>query len=320
MRWMALILALQSKQPPLLRWLEAFALLGIALTIRLTLGNFYGGIPALAFYPVLLIVVVLCGWKEATAVLILLFTMAWYLFVPPGMYLQPVGWMLVGGLTIATIEALKGLARQLTAANERQRLLFRELQHRVANTLHLALGTLEIAEKRIDTNPAEARRILREQIARISSSAQVHRRLNDPSLFRKGLKPILSDALTAIIDTRSVRLNVDVDKSELSYGQMSAITMLVIEIANNAQKHVYGRRLGAELFVAVRALPHNRAVLSVKDDGPGWSPTDTSKSDGTLGLGILQDLTDQLHGTLTISAKNGTEVSVAFPTRKANQP
>ena len=320
MRWAAQIIGLQSKQPPPLRWLIALALAGIALAMRLTLGSFYGGIPSLAFYPVLLIVAVLCGWKEATAVLVLLFTVALYLFVPPRMYLQPVGWLFVGGLTIATIEALRTLAQQLSAANHRQRLLFRELQHRVANTLHLALGTLELAEMRIDTNPAEAKRIIREQITRISSSAQVHRRLNDPSLFRKGLTPILYDALIAIIDIRSVRLTVDVDKFDLSYGQMSTITMLVIEIAHNAEKHVYGRQLGAELLVTVRALPHNRAVLSVKDDGPGWSPTDAGENNETLGIGILQDLADQIRGDLAIYADNGTEISVVFPIEKANQP
>jgi hypothetical protein len=86
---------------------------------------------------VLLIVALVFGWKKATAVLVLSVVVGLYLFRPPGMYLQPVGWLLVGGLTIAIIGALKSLAKQLALANERQRLLFRELQHRIANTLHL---------------------------------------------------------------------------------------------------------------------------------------------------------------------------------------
>jgi two-component sensor histidine kinase len=318
MWWASQIIALQSRLSPLRRWLVALTLFGIALAVRLAVGTLYGGMPSLAFYPVLLIVAVICGWKEATAVLIMSATVAMYLFLPPGMYLQPVGWILVGGLTIATIDALKTLARQLAIANERQRLLFRELQHRVANTLHSVVGTLELAERRIETNPAEAKRILREQVARVLSSAEVHRRLNDPSLFAKGLKPILYDAVTAIIDPRSVRLSVDVDPLGLSYDQMTAITMIVIEMANNAQKHVFGRHLGTELMIAVRGLPQNGAVLSVKDDGPGWSPTDAGQNDGTLGLGILQDWADQLRGKLTISVNNGTQISLVFPISKAH--
>ena len=51
--------------------------------------------------------------------------------------------------------------------------------------------------------------------------------------------------------------------------------MLVIEIANDAQKHVFERNLGA-FPVSLRALPDGHVVLSVKDEsGPGWSPTNS---------------------------------------------
>ena len=85
-------------------------------------------------------------------------------------------------------------------ANERQRVLFLELQHRVANTLQSVSGTLEIARRRIDTEPAEAKRILEDAVSRILASADVHRRLNDPTLFEQGLLSILRDAVPTVID------------------------------------------------------------------------------------------------------------------------
>ncbi len=45
---------------------------------------------------------------------------------------------------------------------------------------------------------------------------------------------------------------------------------------------------------------------------------DGGQKDGTLGLGILQNLVDQRRGKLTIRAEKGTQVSVVFPTRNAN--
>jgi len=319
MWWSPRIEALQSKQPAALRWLETFALFGIALAVRLSVGQFYGGMPSLTFYPVLLIVALVFGWKEATAVLVLSVAVGLYLFLPPGMYLQPVGWLIVGGMTVVIIGALKSLSQQLALANERQRVLFRELQHRIANTLHSVLGTLEIAERRIDTAPAEAKSILREQMRRISASARVHRRLNDPSLFGRGLKPILYDAVAAIIDTKSIQINIDVEDVGLSFDQMSTITMIVIEIANNAQKHVYERGLGMRFWISVTAVPQNRAILCVKDNGPGWSSHNTAHDDRAQGLTILQDLAEQLHGTLTINAGSGTEITVVFPAMAAGR-
>jgi two-component system, sensor histidine kinase PdtaS len=313
MQWLMPIMSWQSKQPATIRWLEALALFGVALAARYSLGIFYGGLPALTFYPVLLAVTAMTGWKEALAVLILSVIAGVCLFLPAGMWLQPVGWLVVGGFTIATVDGLKRLAHELSLANERQRVLFQELQHRVANTLQSVSGTLEIARRRIDPEPAEAKRILEDAVRRISASADVHRRLNDPTLFEQGLLSILRDAVPTVIDGHSTDLGFDIAPLKLSSDQMSVITMLVIEAANNAQKHVFERRLGRHFLVSLRTLSENRAMLSVSDDGPGLSSKGNQSVERTLGLSILQSLADQLHGTLSVKSEKGTEVGVVFP-------
>src|SRR5260370_31764905 len=137
----ARILRLRWRQPTLIRWLEAAALFGIALTIRFSLGPLHGAIPFLSFYPAILVAAVLLGWKEAIFVLVLSLSAGWYFFLPPGMLLLPAGRAFVGALSIAIVIALKALARQLAEANERQTLLFQELQPQVANTLQPTFGS-----------------------------------------------------------------------------------------------------------------------------------------------------------------------------------
>jgi two-component sensor histidine kinase len=202
--------------------------------------------------------------------------------------------------------------RQSTEANERQRVLFQELQHRVANTLHSMAGTLEIARSKIDSAPAEAGRILDRAMRRIALLSDMHRCLNNPTLFDKGFGSILNDAVATAIDPHSTYISFQVDELDLSFDQMSVITMIVIEVANNAQKHVFGRNLGEHFLVLFRAVSDTCAALSIKDDGPGWSPDDTVYA-GRLGLTILEGLADQLHGTLHITSEKGTETSVVFP-------
>ena len=116
-----------------------------------------------------------------------------------------------------------------------------------------------------------------------------------------------------MIDSHSTGLVLDIAPLRLSSDQMSVITMLVIEVANNAQKHVFERNRGWHFQVSLRALSESRAIISVRDDGPGWSPKGTQSVERTLGLSILQSLADQLHGTLSIKSETGTEVSVVFP-------
>ena len=315
----------------MIRWLAALALFGLALGIRFSVGILYGAIPALAFYPMILIVSVLFGWMEAVAVLGLSAIAGLFLFLPPGLRLQPIGWLLVGGMTIAIIDALKALAVGMAEANERQRLLFQELQHRVANTLQATVGRLDIVRRRMTSNPTDAGRMLDESIRHMILSANVHRRLNDPTLFEQGLESILRDAVATAIDAHSTNIGFEIEPIQLSFDQMSVITMLVIEIANNTQRHAFERNLGWHFLVSLRPLPDDlrislkilpggRAELSVKAKGPGLSQTNGGETGQNLDQTILRGLVDQLGGHLRVEGENASAVSVVFPIRSQSQP
>jgi two-component sensor histidine kinase len=280
-------------------------------------GSASRAIPFLSFYPAILVAAVLLGWKEAIFVLVLSLSAGWYFFLPRGMMLLPAGWAFVGALNIAIIIALKALAQQLAEANERQRLLFQELQHRVANTLQATVGKLESVRRTIGSRPAEAANMLEEAIGRMSASAEMHRRLHDPAVFDNGLESMLQEVVGAVIDQASVTVNLKVEELDLSLDQKSVIAMLVMEAAHNSAKHVFQRDLGSRFEVALQALPGHRAILRVNDDGPGAADAgDERPSQQNLGMRILQGLADQIHGTLAAELDRGGKVMVDFPVRR----
>jgi len=311
----ARLLGWRCRQPTLIRWLEAFVLFGVAFAVRFSVGPLHGATRFLTFYPAILVAAVLLGWKEATFVLALSLSAGWYFFLPPGMSLLPAGWAFVGGLNIAIIIALKALAQELAEANERQRLLFQELQHRVANTLQSTVGRLETVRRRMSSSPAEAANVLDETIQQMSASAYMHRRLHDTTLFNQPLEAMLREVVATVIDQSAISLKFDIEEVNLSLDQKSVIAMLVMEVANTSAKHVFERNLGSRFEVALLALPGHRAVLKVRDDGPGTTDcSDVASSKQKLGMRILQGLADQLHGTLTTELDQGREVMVDFPT------
>ena len=314
MLWITRILAGRWHQPTPIRWLEAAALFGVALAIRFALGSFDEAARFLTFYPAILVAAVLLGWKEAMFVLVLSLGAGWYFFLPRGMSLLPAGWAFVGALNIAIITVLKSLAERLVEANERQRLLFEELQHRIANTLQIAAGKLESIRRTLNSSPSECAYMMDEAIRRFSAASEMHRRLHDPALFNIGLEAMLREVVTTVIDQPLVVLDLQVEELDLSLDQKSVIAMLVMEVANNSAKHVFSRNLGSRLEVALLALPGNRAILRIKDDGPGTKRRDADQTKQTLGLRILQGLVDQLHGTLVTELDQGGKVTVNFPT------
>src|SRR6478672_2377550 len=223
------MLAWRSSQPALIRWLAASALFGVALAARFWLGTLHGAVPFLTFYPAMFVAALVLGWQEAAFVLVMSLSAGLYFFLPSGVLLLPAGYAFVGALNIAIIIALKALAQELAEANERQKLLFQELQHRVANTLQSAIGKLGTIRRRMESNPTEAINMLDEAIERMTVSADIHRRLNDLSLFDQGLEPLLRDVVATVIDDPSVTLKFNVEELDLTLDQTSVIAMLVIE-------------------------------------------------------------------------------------------
>jgi two-component sensor histidine kinase len=308
------ILGWRSRQTPLLRWGGAIFLFLVALSARSALGSFHGGNSTLTIYPTILLASVLLGWKEALLLLGLLVAAGEYLCLSTSNHLLPIGWLFVGGLNIAVVAALSALAEELAAANRRQRVLFREAQHRVANSLQAVVGTLEVAGRRMMSSPAEAAKLMQEAAQRFATSADVHRRLHDLTLFQRSLRSFLQDAVSTVIDRYTVSSTFDVEELDLTFEQKGIIAMLVIEAANNSQKHVFQHRRGSSFSVSLKALPDRRAMLTIRDDGPGLAQSlYTTPKDQRLGFQLIRDLAIELGGTFAVTSRNGTGIIVEFP-------
>lgn len=307
------ILAWRSRQPASLRWALTAALFGVALLVRIVLGPLHGANPALSFYPGIILAATFLGWREATALLIMATCVGTWLFLPPTLYLLPVTWMIVGGLNILIIAVLKNVAQQLLVANDQQRVLFAELQHRMANTLQSTVGSIELAKRHIDAAPSCAAAELDEASRRVWAAADVHRRLNDPALVRTELKTILHDAVTGVIDPERIKLEIDIDQPDLTLDQMSTITMIIIECAQNAQKRVFQTGLGSALAVSLKTPQSDRGLLVIRDDGPGIAATQSTGGETTLGQKLLQRMAASLGATVSVTPGSGTEIVIAFP-------
>jgi two-component sensor histidine kinase len=143
----------------------------------------------------------------------------------------------------------------------------------------------------------------------------MHHQLHDPILFEKGLESMLREVVATVIDQSSVSLNLNVEELDLSLDQKSVIAMLVMEVANNSAKHAFRENRGSLFQVSLLALPGYRAMLRIKDDGPGTIDSgEIGSTKEKLGMRILQGLADQIHGTLKVGMHQGMEVTVDFPT------
>jgi PAS domain S-box-containing protein len=215
------------------------------------------------------------------------------------------------------------LREQVTqGALKEKDILLGEIHHRVKNNLHIIHSLLDLQSARItDTSVQE---MLRESQNRIRSMALIHQTLYeskdfagvDFGTFLDTLIPTLFSSYG--VDPFRIRLVIQAEGVKLPINLAIPCGLMVNELVSNALKHAFpGGRSGAiTVTVEAAAAPEGigeQVVLSVCDDGAGLAATVDLETTETLGLRLVQLLTDQLHGVLDIHRAAPTRFTIKFP-------
>ena len=301
-------------------WAVALALFATSLGARFALGDLLASIPFLTFFPAIVASTLLCGWRPGALVLTLSALAAWYFFLPPfwsfalsgpETLASLLGFLLVGGLDVLLVAALVEVIRRLDTTARTQEDLFRELQHRVANNMQFVASMLRLARR--DVADPSAAEVLEQAAARIAAMARLHRRLQDPATYARGLEPVLRDVLANLFQGMAVDVRLNIRPGPLSMQQMTAVVLLVTEAATNALKHVFRPARGTRFEVELREQVGDRLLLTVRDDGPGIDPARPPAPAGQqLGMHIMQALASQLGGNLQVGSRPGMTLAVEF--------
>ena len=207
------------------------------------------------------------------------------------------------------LSAIKALA-QAGKALEQTKLLAREIDHRVMNSLQFVSALLRMQEKSGDPGGTQH---LQMAANRVAAVARVHRHfhLEDDTANVGAVTYLrrLCDDLSGIL---GVPIEVEGDEGSLPTTAIQPVGLIVNELVTNAAKHGSGK-------VTV-TLTHSRSnvwELIVCDQGPGFPPGfNPATSISGLGMRIVQILTKQLGGRVTAGINpegKGACFKVAFP-------
>lgn len=199
------------------------------------------------------------------------------------------------------------------AALGRSRMLAREIDHRVMNSLQQVSALLNLQSR--DVEDEEAGRQLKLAAARVTAVARVHQHI-----FQRGdahafgclsyLQRLCGD-LERVMGLGSILVEgADVD---LPIEKIAPIGMVVTELVTNACKNGANH---IRVTIEPADVPKNRYRLSVADDGKGL-PTDFDPDQSSgLGMKVVRMVVRQLGGILdfgTSADLGGAEVEVRFP-------
>jgi predicted ATPase/two-component sensor histidine kinase len=230
--------------------------------------------------------------------------------------------------TPARVAMLKLLASQAAmslqnAALGEKEALLKEVHHRVKNNLQLITSLLNLQAARV-ADPAVAE-LFADSRNRVRSMALVHENLyRAGNLSRIPMARHLRSLCTHLNSAygslaQNVQLSVNVEDMHLEMDRAVPCGLIVNELVSNALKHAFPEGRTGSINVELRPDGEGRAVLVVADDGVGLpAELDIARSD-SLGLRLVGDLAEQLHGSVAITRHGGTAISVTFADRRREE-
>ena len=296
----------------------ALAVCGVifAVAMRAVTNLVAPGVAPYAFiYPAALLTTLLGGWSSGIMALALSEYLGWLIVVPQaGLAGAPMHYQvsaaviaaLTGLSVIALAEAFRLAARfGLTERGEKlaeREMLFRELQHRVANDFALTTALLKHESKQsIEPQVKDA---LSKASQRINSFARIHRQIYLQSdVISVNLKEYIED-LAGILKTGVLPPNIKLAcevPPVLSQREVAlALGLLMNELVTNALKHAYPDGRGGTIAIRVQRSANGWEFL-VHDDGVGCSSAQPG-----LGTGLIEQFARQAGGALSFEHESGT--------------
>ncbi|MGQ0700326.1 MAG: sensor histidine kinase [Panacagrimonas sp.] len=211
-------------------------------------------------------------------------------------------------------DARKGEQAIRDALKEKD-VLLGEIHHRVKNNLQIIHSLLDMQATR--TTDLKAASALRDSQNRIQSMALIHQTLYQSRDFAEvdfgQFLATLGSHLQSSYQRNDLKLEVRAERVQLSIDRAIPCGLIVNELVTNALKHAFPDGRAGSIAIDLRVHRGIDVELSVSDDGIGIADALDLENLPSLGMQLVQVLTEQIHAELHIRRRSPTRFSFTFP-------
>ena len=192
-------------------------------------------------------------------------------------------------------------------------ILLAEVFHRVKNNMNIVTSLLNL--KKITSQSQETKDALEECRNRVFSMALVHQNIfNNDSLiglnFKKYIMNLVDEIAKSFGEKDTFEINYDLEELQLDLSTSIPCGLIINELITNSFK--YAQQPGKKLKVDITLQPREGGIyLAVKDNGPGISEHFLNEK-STLGMELIESLTEQINGKGEFKNNNGASYEVIF--------
>lgn len=220
-------------------------------------------------------------------------------------------------LSIAISESLmrKRAENSLKVALVEKKMLLKEIHHRVKNNLMIISSLLNLQSGYIKDK--ESQDIFKESQNRARSMAIIHERLyQSTDLKRIDFGDYIHSLSTELfhtyeVDPGLVKLKINVEDIFLDINTAIPLGLIVNELVTNSLKHAFPKGKKGEINVDFHPKD-DHYEFTVKDNGIGFPEDIDFQNTDSLGLQIVNSLTNQIDGEIKLNRNNGTKFKITF--------
>ncbi|WP_396638537.1 histidine kinase dimerization/phosphoacceptor domain -containing protein [Maribacter sp. R77961] len=207
--------------------------------------------------------------------------------------------------------------------NEENKLLMREVHHRVKNNLQIISSLLSVQISNSENDKLKI--ILKESQNKIKSMSLIHQNLYMGNQFatvsvQSYIKELVHEIKNSYINNNiTINFNLDITEKQIPIGLAVPLGLILNELIINAYKYAFIDKHGKEKKIGIRfhQLENtSRYSLIVKDNGKGLSADFNVDNLSSFGLQLVYGLTEQLHGEVKITQDKGTTFNIILEAPK----
>lgn len=231
--------------------------------------------------------------------------------------LSPTG-EVIGSMGVSRdITESKEAEKRLKDALKEKEILLKEVHHRVKNNLQLISSILNLQSSYV--NDENTINILKECQNRIKSMAFIHESLYQNKNFTKikfseyiiNLSKNLVQSYK--LNNNLIDIKLEIDEVFLNLDESIPCGLIINELVSNALKYAFTNKEQGEIEIKVKNKA-DKLYLSVADNGKGLPSGFSIENTQTLGLQLVNSLSEQLDAELKLSSnpEQGTRFEIEF--------
>ncbi len=217
-------------------------------------------------------------------------------------------------------EQIKKHAKSLQNSLSEKEILLKEIHHRVKNNLQVISSLLYLNSRRIKDD--DTLNMFKDSQNRVKSIALVHERLYQSKdlasiNFKEYANRLITDLTNSYgVNHKEIKINIDIQNISISIDNAVPCGLIINELISNSLKYAFPRNVenktGCKIDITAIRNENNEVILSVKDNGKGFSLKSGDKKESSLGLQLVETLVKQLDGTMELDVSSGAAFLIKF--------